>query len=114
VPRIWFLLTLIVAFVGTPFRLAEAASDLARSMVEAAEVGAIEVLDGGVGDDSGESIRSDLVHFAVEGTLSDDLTGCSPFVPAPRRDCLRLCDPPLARAPSGSTRRHVLLERFLC
>jgi hypothetical protein len=114
VPRIWFLLALIVAFLGTPFRLAEAASDLARSMVESEAVGAIEVIDGGVGDDSGESIRSDLVHFALAWTFVDGLTGYCSLASSPRRVLPLLDDAPSTWTTLGSTRRHVLLERFLC
>jgi hypothetical protein len=51
-----FLLCLIAALAGTPLRQAEAAGDLARSLAELDGGGPVEEIDGGVGDDSGETI----------------------------------------------------------
>lgn len=51
-----FLLCLIAALAGSPLRQAEAAGDLARSLAELDGGDVIETIDGGVGDDAGESI----------------------------------------------------------
>jgi len=50
------LLCLIAALAGSPLRQAEAAGDLARSLAELDGGDVIEAIDGGVGDDAGESI----------------------------------------------------------
>jgi hypothetical protein len=50
------LLCLIAAMAGTPLRQAEAAGDLARSLAELDGGDVVEEIDGGVGDDSGETI----------------------------------------------------------
>jgi hypothetical protein len=51
-----FLLCLIAALAGTPLRQAEAARDLTRSLAELDGGDLVEEIDGGVGDDSGETI----------------------------------------------------------
>ena len=51
-----FLLCLIAVLAGTPLRQAEAATDFARSHGEAGHGNVIEIIDGGVGDDSGTTI----------------------------------------------------------
>ena len=50
------LLCLIAALAGAPLRQAEAAGDLARSLAERDGGDLVEEVDGGVGDDSGETI----------------------------------------------------------
>lgn len=47
-----FLLSLLAALAGTPLRQAEAAADLARSLVEFSHNADFDAPDGGVGDDS--------------------------------------------------------------
>ena len=49
------LLCLIAALAGSPLRQAEAAGDLARSLAELDGGDVIEAVDGGVGDDAGET-----------------------------------------------------------
>lgn len=51
-----FLLCLIAALAGSPLRQAEAAGDLARSVAELEGGDVIGTIDGGVGDDAGETI----------------------------------------------------------
>ena len=57
----WTMLVmcLIAALSGTPLRQAEAASDLARALADLDASGDVEVPDGGVGDDSGATIKSE-------------------------------------------------------
>jgi hypothetical protein len=114
VPRPWLLVALIVTLAGTPFRLAEAASDLARSAVESDRSGAIEVIDGGVGDDSGETIRAEVARDSIATPVDDIATGSSRFALPPRRDPLQLVGDPPSRSLRGPLRRHVLLQCFLC
>jgi len=111
--RIWFPIALILAFSGTPLRLAEAASDLARSIVESGS-GAIEEIDGGVGDDQGESIRSDLTDGEITGLFADFSTDGPLFVLPCRTPRPGLTERFPARHPFTFVRRHILLERFLC
>ena len=107
------LLALIVAFSGTPLRLVEAADDLARSLAGPEVAGEVESVDGGVGDDSGETIRADLPHASVDSPFAG-VPATFPFAPPsplhPPRSAGLIPSP----RPSGTPRRHVLLERFLC
>ena len=52
------LLCLLAALAGSPLRQAEAAGDLARSLAELDGGDVIEAVDGGIGDDAGETIPS--------------------------------------------------------
>src|SRR4051794_40633192 len=54
-----FVISLLAALAGTPLRQAEAAHDLACSLAELGDGDLVEVVDGGVGDDPGETIRGD-------------------------------------------------------
>ena len=52
-----FVLSLVAALAGAPLRLAEAAYDMACSMSPSLAAGAtLEILDGGIGDDSGANL----------------------------------------------------------
>ncbi|MHC5540106.1 hypothetical protein ACYOEI_17950 [Singulisphaera rosea] len=55
--RLAALLCLIAAISGTPLRQAEAASDFARNAAESVQDDGLESPDGGVGDDSGDSLQ---------------------------------------------------------
>ncbi len=57
--RVLVILGLLLLLVGPLLRVAEAASDLTRELNEATEVVRLEEPDGGVGDESGDSIRAD-------------------------------------------------------
>ncbi len=59
-----FLLALIAAIAGTPLRQAEAAEDLARIMA-GVQSGGIEEIDGGVGDDSGETVLKAVAQVEI-------------------------------------------------
>jgi hypothetical protein len=50
------VLCLVAALSGTPLRQAEAAGDLARALGELEQGQVIEIVDGGVGDDTNVSI----------------------------------------------------------
>lgn len=108
------LLSLLVALTGSPLRLAEAADDLARRLAEFVDDAGIEAADGGVGDDSGVTIQSDIAHAPVAPGLADlaptaFLLAKRPPGLAPRPSA----DPP-APTPTSSRRRCALLQRFLC
>src|SRR5438045_1551986 len=61
--RRWmFLLSLTAVLAGTPLRLLEAADDFARSLAENDQDVNLEQVDGGVGDDSGATIKPEVVH----------------------------------------------------
>src|SRR4051794_37133702 len=105
-----FLLSLIVALAGTPLRLAEAASDLARSLEEAGDGWNIEEVDGGVGDDSGATLRADVAHVSDVMATADVLPAS--LGPALARPVLisRLANSPPARSPANLSRRCALLQ----
>ena len=67
--------TLVLALGSPPMRLAEAADDLARTVEEIGQGAGVEMIDGGVGDDAGESLRA-VSHLEL------DLFGFSPLGPA--------------------------------
>ena len=112
--RLMLLLSLIAAFAGTPLRLAEAAEDLERILTDSGVDGEIETTDGGVGDDSGVTVRPVVAHAPTASGLA--------YTP-PMLFQLAVCpsdlvNRPLAVAstpPPTSARRHcALLQRFLC
>jgi hypothetical protein len=111
--RPWLLLALLVAFSGTPLRLAEAADDLARSLAGPEDEGEFEAVDGGIGDDSGETVRADVAHGSVDSPFDGIPAAFACTAPASLRPLPSAGRPPF-RPPAGPTRRHVLLERFLC
>jgi hypothetical protein len=65
-----FLFSLIAALAGTPLRLAEAASDLCSFLAELDGGPEIEVPDGGVGDDSGATLKADVLRISAHGNAS--------------------------------------------
>ena len=64
--RLMLFLSLCVAITATPARLAEAASDIGRALADADADAGMEEADGGVGDDSGDSIKLDKTHAAAD------------------------------------------------
>ena len=64
-----FLLRMVAALAGTPLRISEAAHDLGRALAEDGDQGVVEVPDGGVGDDSGATIKPMDVDLAVAYSL---------------------------------------------
>ena len=60
--RYLWLLSLIAVLAGTPLRLAEAAHDLACSLAELDGGEGVEAPDGGIGDDSGATIKAKTIH----------------------------------------------------
>jgi hypothetical protein len=90
-----FLMCLIAALSGTPLRQAEAASDFARSLSELDEGHSIEMIDGGVGDDSGATILK----------VGGDSRALRAMIPMAMLDGL-LVPPPAALSLSGSGHRH--------
>ena len=112
--RAWLLLGLILAFSGTPFRLAEAASDFARSASGVNKVGSIAEVDGGVGDDSGETVRAN----AESPPIAEAPDGLPPWLAPASHIPVSLqprADLPSSRPPGPlGLRLHVLIRRFLC
>lgn len=115
--RLLFLGTcLIAALTGTPLRQVEAAEDLARSLAQWAGEHVFEVVDGGVGDDAGDTVLNHgsddfLALPALSSTLSAGWF--VPPAPAPTGAALerrsRIDQVPTA-APG---RRWAWLQRFL-
>jgi hypothetical protein len=112
------LLCLIAALAGSPLRQAEAAGDLARSLAELHGGDVIEGIDGGVGDDAGETIlRSggrDCSDAAPDSPAIDG-SPCpavlQPTTLAPGGDGTRV--PRTNRSPAEHpARRHAWLQTF--
>ncbi len=112
--RLMFLLALLAAVAATPLRLVEAASDQARALAERYGDPDIEPVDGGVGDDSGETIRGEVDHSDVAPVL------VGPVFPAvlalfdfgPARLVLFEIDRPPRSSPTLA-RRLAMLQRLL-
>jgi hypothetical protein len=81
------LLCLIAALAGSPLRQVEAAGDLARSLAELDGGDVFEAVDGGVGDDAGETIpsaiRRSYTDRMSDSPAIDDGPGPSMRAPAP-------------------------------
>ena len=113
-----FLLCLIAALSGTPLRQAEAASDFARSHGESGQGQAIELIDGGIGDDSGATIlKADGNTHPLTATMllaaaDAFLTRLLPALSLPNMEDRRRADP-LVSVPTGSAQRHAWLQCFL-
>jgi hypothetical protein len=113
-----FLLCLIAALAGSPLRQAEAAGDLARSLAELDGGDVIEELDGGVGDDAGETVLNAGVRIGVDPSMDvpaiDHFPGPSPVsaaCPAPRGD--ETGPPrPSARLAADPARRYAWLQAY--
>lgn len=113
-----FLLCLTAALSGTPLRQAEAASDFARSHGESGQGNAIEMIDGGVGDDSGATVLkaggdthplpATILLAAAEAFFTSLLPSSSRLNVDDRRWSDRL-----ASLPAGSAQRHAWLQCFL-
>lgn len=108
------LLSLIAALAGTPLRLAEAAEDLARVLGDSGVDGEMETIDGGVGDDSGVTVKPIVADAPVASGLAD----AAPFAFLLAVHPPAVVDPHHATrsrpVPIGSRRRCALLQRFLC
>ena len=84
--RLAALLTLVAALSSSPLRQAEAAADFSRTRAETFQAGRLEPPDGGVGDDTGESIQSgSQVGLTVDLSPSAD-----PLLPPPPQIASRL------------------------
>jgi hypothetical protein len=114
VSRLVFLLGLLAAVAGTPLRQAEAADDLARALAELGDGDRIEMVDGGVGDDSGDTIKADPSHAPLLLMIADAPPAAPPGNALP-------CPGPilLSRAgrnhppPASPPQRLALLQCFL-
>src|SRR4051794_11122684 len=83
-PRPVALLCLILAIAGQPLRQAEASGDFARALTHLLTPGgAIEIPDGGVGDDSGVATLKAGTGYtnATAGDPSCDLRGACDGLP---------------------------------
>jgi hypothetical protein len=110
-----FVLSLIAVLAGTPLRLAEAADDLARSLAETDNGVNLEQVDGGVGDDSGATIKPDVSSTTLASTFEQILL--SPVtLPANLLDgfmCASAPEMPVGGLPH-SGHPCARLQRFLC
>lgn len=111
--RVMFLLSLIAALAATPLRLAEAAHDYADAVAESGVGGDLDAPDGGVGDDSGATIKAEKTPSpsptAVD--LRRELPSHPLLLPT-RRSSGRQADP----APPAAVercRRLSMLQRYL-
>jgi hypothetical protein len=113
-----FPLCLIAALSGTPLRQAEAADDFARSLGELGQVGIIETIDGGVGDDKEASILKaggdthSLAAVVLLEMADVDVTLCNCISTVPRIGGRRQADVP-GLLPTSTARRIAWLQCFL-
>jgi hypothetical protein len=112
-----FLMCLIAALSGTLLRQAEAANDFVRSHSESGPGQVVEMIDGGVGDDSGETILNPggdtrPLSAAILPAMPDACM--TPLVPASSLldGANRRRAEPLAAIPTGSAQRHAWLQCF--
>jgi hypothetical protein len=103
------VLCLIAALCGTPLRQSEAADDFSRAQEELAGGHTLDSVDGGVGDDSGETVLKAQAILVMPPTAGGNpielsLSGCLPF-DRYRHD--------LASIPEPSSRRQARLQCFL-
>jgi hypothetical protein len=118
------LLCLILALAGQPLRQSESASDFARALTHAIDAdGAIEIPDGGVGDDSGvATLRGGTSQVAdpAEGqschrwAAADDLTSFTLTFPASDPGAPRRRLEQALGFPIGVRQRHAWLQLYLC
>jgi hypothetical protein len=112
------LLGLIAALSGTPLRQAEAASDFARAHAELGQPNTIEMIDGGVGDDSGAAILKAGDDTRPTLAAIQPPTGDASFAlvlaasSLPRRAARRWPESSTA-IPTRSARRHAWLQCFV-
>jgi hypothetical protein len=112
------LLCLLAALSAAPLRHAEAASDLARSLDRLGMGHVIEVIDGGVGDDAGETVLKTGCDTPLDLAMAPPAIDwiAPPLLPAlslPGCDDHHRADR-VASLPAGSVRRHAWLQCFLC
>ena len=108
------LLGLIAALAGTPLRLAEAADDLARAAEGRAGDIDVEQADGGVGDDSGASIKAASTHVPEPSDLTSGAPAFLPPFQSLSAQAVREAMTPPHRPPHGLARRLASLQTFLC
>jgi hypothetical protein len=109
-----FVLSLIATLAGAPLRAAEAAHDLATSVADLGDGDTLEMPDGGVGDDSGATIRSEVSRAPLESAGAHSLPAAClvatwrSSVPVERKaDRIDVIA-------SGVARRLARLQCFLC
>lgn len=96
--RLPLLLCLFAALTGTPLRQAEAAADSERLRDRLAQQASLDPPDGGVGDDSGEGVRS---HPPVL-PAPDRIAAIDPAIPPA---ALRIAPAPALGGPAGLRER---------
>jgi len=113
--HLMFLLSLLAALAGTPLRLVEAANDLAFALAElGVDVDSdIEPTDGGIGDDSDATIKSNIAHVSISLAIANVLPQHFFLSPPSWRSIDRRVDEP-PRSAATLPRRLALLQCFLC
>lgn len=105
-------LCLVAASAGTPLRQAEAADDAARALDRSGDHD-LATVDGGVGDEPGDTIRDGdgAGHVPPDSTPSPSP---SSFIPAPTGPAPAGPGPGdrAPGSPAGSPRRQAWLHRF--
>jgi hypothetical protein len=109
-----FVLSLIAALAGTPLRLAEAADDMARSVAEFGVGDALGVPDGGVGDDSGATIKSDNTHARAISVCVENSPAACVRATGISWSILERRTARTARFVSDVARRLAQVQCFLC
>jgi hypothetical protein len=112
--RVMLILSLTAILAGTPLRLAEAADDLEQSLSESAFESGIEVADGGVGDDSGVSIRSAVFESPGASGSFNLMPTLFTLVALPSKPVIEVTVSPPSQHWQSLLRRHLLLLCFLC
>ncbi len=114
-PLAW--ICLIAALAGPSLAHAEAADDLARSLVDGGDLGQLRPVDGGVGDEPVEASRGPAAPRSSPGvpSLPHPPEPATARAPGPLREAPASAPPGRRddpRAHPGATRRHVWLQVF--
>jgi hypothetical protein len=109
-----FLLSMLAALAGTPLRLAEAAHDIACALPDHDRDSAIEIPDGGVGDDSDATVRADV---ARPPTIDSSPNLIESALIARESTVVQISASGRERRPPralSKRRAHALVQRLLC
>ena len=107
-----FALSMVASLAGTPLRIAEAAHDIGCALADLDDAGAIEIPDGGVGDDSGVTTKGEAADPLDFG---DDHAPSQPRVIDSTYDRQSRSHAPLSAPPSLWPRERLnWLQRYRC
>jgi hypothetical protein len=109
-----FVLSLIATLAGAPLRAAEAAHDLAICVADLGDGDSLEVPDGGVGDDSGATITSEVAHATLNLAGAHVVAAGSDAATSHDWNSVEREADRLTLTASGVPRRLAQLQRYLC